>query len=501
MRAEGGQIYEGNRFRTSVTESARGRVDVSNLANKGVQEQLDRNKQQALQLYEQGLNLSMSQNMSELYTKYENDPTSLAAEMNKLNEKMSAEIPDNRMRIAFKTNFLMESQSYVTRASNNFKRIQEKNRRDSLERSLIDRTKMLDMAFYNMLSPDGTPDDVTNFLRARESIKGILNSRNDDGTLIYSPSQQESVLKGLRKSQLSSVKGYFNNLPDYARENFRMALESGNATITGATLDDKGEIESKALPLKDFLDEEAMRDIKLYVNEYQEKVKSKTKSGKTPERSQEETIANLVALDELNTIKSSMQEKKQWKTGLKVGDFMDYRDKIKEYRINDIIDDKEYAKLMAETVNPLLDRINTYDPEEGIPDPYLGKVYMSVMKNIDPHDRFSPEKKAYILNQAYDMLLKKDIDPSEAYDSDNKNIIGKISSQIRQDYAVDLDPALLNKNVDKVIFGSNIYDYSEGKGIQNVKGSEAEYRKAPDGHIYKIVRNKYGEPINKILVR
>ena len=501
MRAEGGQLYEGNRFRTSVTESARGRVDVSNLANRGVQEELDRNKQEALQIYQQGLNLSMSQNMSELYDKYENDPENLKAELGKLNEKMTSEIPDNAMRIAFKTNFLMESQSYITRAANNFKRIQEKNRRDSLERSLIDRTKMLDIAFYNMMSPDGTPDDVTNFMRARESIKGILNARNDDGTLIYSPSQQESILNRVRNSQLSSVKGYFNNLPDYAKENFRTALNSGNAVITGATLNDKGEIESKPLPLKDFLDDETMRDMKLYVNNYQEKVKSKTKSGKTPERSQEETIANLVAIDELDAIKSTMQEKKQWKAGLKVGDFLAYRDKIKEYRINDIITDKEYTKYMAETVNPLLDRIDTYDPEEGIPDPNIGKVYKAVMKNIDPRNTFSPEKKVYILNQAYDMLLKKDLDPSEGYDSDNQKLVGNIAKQISHDYAFDLDPALLNKNVDKVVFGSNIFDYSEGKGIQNVKGSEAEYRRSPDGHIYKIVRNRYGEPINKILVR
>lgn len=499
--AQSGQIYEGNRFRTSVTQSGRGQTNVRGLANSGVQEQLDRNKEQALQLYQQGLNLSMSQNMGEIYSQYENDPEGLSAELNKLNEKMSSEIPDNRMRIAFKTNFLLESQSYISRASNNFRRIQEKNRRDSLERSLIDRTKMLDMAFYNMMSPDGTPDDVTNFVKARESIKAILNSRNDDGTLIYSPSKQESILKGLRKSQLGSVKSYFNNLPDYARENFRTALNNGNAVISGAGIDDKGEIQKKELPLQDFLDDEAMRDMKLYVNEYQEKLKSKTKSGKTPERSQEETIANLVAIDELNTIKSSMQEEKQWKTGLKVGDFMEYRDKIKEYRINDIITDKEYAKLMAETVNPLLDRINTYDPEEGIPDPNMGKVYKAVMYNIDPHDRFSPEKKAYILNQAYDMLQKKDINPNDAYNSDNEKIIGNIAKQISHDYAFDLDPALLNKNVDKVVFGSNIYDYSEGKGIQNVKGSEAEYRKAPDGHIYKIVRNRYGEPINRILVR
>ena len=123
-RAEGGQIYQGNRFETPVTESARGRIDVSNLANKGVQEQLDRNKQQALTLYEQGLKLTASQSMEEAYNNYQNDPESLKAELNKISEKMTSEIPDMQTKIAFRANFITQSGSLINRAQANYDKIQ-----------------------------------------------------------------------------------------------------------------------------------------------------------------------------------------------------------------------------------------------------------------------------------------------------------------------------------------------------------------------------------------
>ena len=64
MRAAGGQIYEGGKFSSPVMQSARGQSNLTqNLANRGVQEQIDRNKQEALTLYEQGLKLSAAQSM------------------------------------------------------------------------------------------------------------------------------------------------------------------------------------------------------------------------------------------------------------------------------------------------------------------------------------------------------------------------------------------------------------------------------------------------------
>ena len=45
----GGQIYQGNRFETSITESARGQSNLAErLATRGLQEKLDSEKQQAL---------------------------------------------------------------------------------------------------------------------------------------------------------------------------------------------------------------------------------------------------------------------------------------------------------------------------------------------------------------------------------------------------------------------------------------------------------------------
>lgn len=226
----------------------------------------------------------------------------------------------------------------------------------------------------------------------------------------------------------------------------------------------------------------------------------------TPEEANKKAIENLVAINEIDTIKQTIFSQKKGEKGkiakgIGVANVLEYRDKIKTYRMQGTITDKEYAKYMAETVNPLLDLVNSYDPEDGIPDPNMGKVYQKVMVDLDPSGILDNQSRAYILNQAYDMLNKQGLDPTEGYDSDNKNIIVNISNKIKQDYLADKDPMLLGKDIDNVIMGNNIYSYSEGKGVRNIKGSNAEYRRSPDGKIYKIYRDKNGIPINKILVR
>lgn len=501
------QIYE-KKVITAVPESS---FRVTQLANNNFNqtEQLKREaaqeKADALELYASGMKLTASQSMADMYNDNPNDPEKLEQMFGGLNEKMSAEIPDERMKIGFKADFLVESQSYLNRARSNQKRIQLQNLKDRNEQMLIDLSKTYSNAFYNMLTPDSTYDDAVNYLRSNEDIEAILNTHNEDGTLMYSPLQQEKIRDSLKKIQTDSVKAYFNDLPDYEKINFYNDLMTGNVLIkSGTILSDDGEIEPYTSPIGDWVSEESLKDIKNYTKSYMEKIKENDYL--SPEEASQKAIANLVAINELDTIKTEIfsqkkGEKGKLTKGVRVSDILNYRDVIKNYRINGTIDDKEYAKYMSETVNPLLDLINSYDPEEGIPDPNMGKVYLKVMSDIDKDGMLDNQTKAYILNQAYDMLNKQGLDPSEGYDSDNKNIILNVSNRIIQDYLSDKDPALLGKDIDNVVLGNTIYSYSEGKGIRNVKGVSGEYRRSPDGKIYKIYRDSNGIPINKILVR
>lgn len=508
----GGQIYEKQEI-TKIPESG---FRVTNLAkslasndpalnqSKQLEREAQREKAEAFDIYAKGMHLAASQSMSEMFNQYQNDPQKLEEVFGGLNDKMSSEIPDERVKIGFMADFMVQSQSYLNRARNNQKRIQLIKQKEQNESMMLDWSKSYSNSFYNMLTPDSTPDDVVNFVRSRDGIENILNTRNEDGTLMYSPLQQERIRESLRKVQRDSIKTYFNDLPDYEKVNFYNDLLGGNVLVKSAMLTPDSKEDVVMSPLTDFMDEESVREIKKYTKDYMAKIKENDYL--SPEEANIKAIENLVAINELDTQKSTIFSQKQGEKGkiakgVGVADVLSYRDTIKQYRIQGTITDKEYAKYMAETVNPLLDLVNSYDPEDGIPDPNMGKVYQKVISDLDPGGILDNQTRAYLLNQAYDMLNKQGIDPSEGYDSDNKNIIVNISNKIKQDYLADKDPMLLGKDIDNVVMGNNIYSYSQGKGARNVKGSGGEYRRSPDGKIYKIYRDASGMPINKILVR
>lgn len=258
MRAEGGQIYQGNRFETSVTESARGRVDVSNLANKGVQEQLDRNKQQALTLYEQGLKLTASQSMEEAYNNYQNDPESLKAELNKISEKMTSEIPDMQTKVAFRANFITQSGSLINRAQANYDKIQYQKKKSSYFDTIQANNKSIAMALNNAFNGTGTADDLVNYQTAIKQNIDLINSRNDDGTYIFTDAQRLSMSNAVDKLAAESFSNALNDMDDDKRTQTLEALNKDSMILLQGEED--GEV--KQLNLKDAFSPEIYADMK-----------------------------------------------------------------------------------------------------------------------------------------------------------------------------------------------------------------------------------------------
>lgn len=258
MRAGGGQIYQGNRFETSVTESARGRVDVSNLANKGVQEQLDRNKQQALTLYEQGLKLTASQSMEEAYNNYKNDPESLKAELNKISEKMTSEIPDMQTQVAFRANFITQSGSLINRAQANYDKIQYQKKKSSYFDTIQANNKSIAMALNNAFNGTGTADDLVNYQTAIKQNIDLINSRNDDGTYIFTDAQRLSMSNAVDKLAAESFSNALNDMDDDKRTQTLEALNKDSMILLQGEED--GEV--KQLNLKDAFSPEIYADMK-----------------------------------------------------------------------------------------------------------------------------------------------------------------------------------------------------------------------------------------------
>lgn len=254
----GGQLYEGNKFQTSVTESARGRVDVSNLANRGVQEQLDQKKQEALTLYEQGLKLSAAQSMDEAYNQYQNDPENLAAQLNKISEKMTSEIPDQAMKIAFRTNFITQSGTLINRAQANYDKIQYQKKKSSYFDTIQANNKSIATALSNAFNGTGSPDDLVNYQTSIKQNIGLINARNEDGTYMFTDAQRLSMSNAVDKLAAQSFSAALNDMDDDKRNQVIQALENDNMILLQS--EDDGEV--RQLNLKDAFAPEVYADMK-----------------------------------------------------------------------------------------------------------------------------------------------------------------------------------------------------------------------------------------------
>lgn len=376
MRAEGGQIYQGNRFETSVTESARGRVDVSNLANKGVQEQLDRNKQQALTMYEQGLKLTASQSMEEAYNNYQNDPESLKAELNKISEKMTSEIPDMQTKVAFRANFITQSGSLINRAQANYDKIQYEKKKSSYFDTIQANNKSIAMALNNAFNGTGTADDLVNYQTAIKQNIDLINSRNDDGTYIFTDAQRLSMSNAVDKLAAESFSNALNDMDDDKRTQTLEALNKDSMILLQGEED--GEV--KQLNLKDAFSPEIYADMK----------KSAT------------ILDNKIKKQQL----AEWQQNKAYSAMALMKDPSEQNYKIWEYYNQDASDDKK--KRMQEIAGFIPDE-ETITTFEGADDLYDEIKSLSDMPNDTMAEKDAIEDKAMqIVQKAHQSNITKD---------------------------------------------------------------------------------------------
>ena len=271
MRAAGGQIYEGGKFSSPVMQSARGQSNLTqNLANRGVQEQLDRNKQEALTLYEQGLRLSAAQSMESIYNEYQNDPEGLKAELGKLSEKMTAEIPDMGMKVAFRANFITQSGSLVNRAQANYDKIQYEKKKSSYFDTIQANNKSIATALSNAFNGTGSPDDLVNYQTSIKQNLGLINARNDDGTYIFSDAQRLSMSNAVDKLASQSFTDALSEMDDDKRTQVLTALNNDSMIILQG--EDEGEV--KQLNLKDAFSPDVYADMKRSASVLDNKIKS-----------------------------------------------------------------------------------------------------------------------------------------------------------------------------------------------------------------------------------
>lgn len=440
------QIYQGNKFRTSVTQSARGNVDVSNLANRGVQETLDRKKAEAVQLYEQGLKLFAAQGMEEIYKNNENDPVTLKAELNKLNEKMTSEIPDMRMKVAFKTNFILQSGSLVNRAQANYDKIQYQKKKSSYFDTIQANNKAIATALNNAFNGTGTADDLANYQIAIKQNLGLINARNDDGTYMFTDAQRLSMSNAVDKLAAESFSAALNEMDDNKRQALMDDLENDNFVMLKSEKD--GTLTE--LNLKDAFSPEVYSDMK--------------KSAKI--------LDNKIKKEEL----AEWRQNKAYSAMALMKDPSEENYKIWEYYNQDASDAKK--KTMQEIAGFVPDE-ETETNFESVTD------FIEAMKNLSKYNVEKEEDVAKFMNDA-DSYIYAAMKANKNRDENNNP---KISDKDLKNNMNDMFEMLNNKTVVNLV-----NKMPDGSWFEKAKSSIGEALTYPKETIQKGI---FGETIGK----
>lgn len=264
-----GQIYE----KQAVTQIPQSSFRAADIKQSQVPQQMQaeaiKDEEKAFDMYERELDSTTMANMDMVYQGYQNDPKGLEKALGELEEKTKAGIVDNEeIRAKFTAGYRTQAVSYINKSNTNFKRVQRVKFEEGRQQALIDNQKAMGLAFSNLLSADANEADVVNYLRFAEDSERILSTKNEDGTLMFSPLQQESYRKQYKNLALNSAKNFYNELPDYEKENWQRDLQNGTARIfKGADEND----DNVTFDLKDVIDAEGYNDLLDYTRKYKER--------------------------------------------------------------------------------------------------------------------------------------------------------------------------------------------------------------------------------------
>lgn len=250
------QIYESGKVRTDIPQPT---FRASQLANRGLNEQLEKEKQDAFNMYEQGLSIQASESMNTIFQEYGNDPTALSQKLSELNEKMSAEIPDAKMKVNFKTKFIMNSQGLVNKAQANYDKAQFEKKRSSYFNTIYDNNRRISLAFENAFTGNATVDDMVNYQAAINQNKALINTLNEDGTFMFSDAQRLAMSRDVDELATKSFEASLLAMDDDKRAQLLSSLDADEAIIFSAEDEDKNTIQ---LNLKDAVDDVTYADMK-----------------------------------------------------------------------------------------------------------------------------------------------------------------------------------------------------------------------------------------------
>ena len=438
---------------------------------------------------------------ADLLKEYQANPQELNAQIDKLSADIASTIKDNESKLEFLKGVELKRNKFVIAAKDNLYNATEQNKRSTNVETLtskLDDIQLIQDNIYSTFINDTYGDgaerraqyefDLNN---AYEEFNQALYAKNPNGTNMFS---DQDILKAKEAFKQATVNGfakYYASIPSYQRVQLSEYMSS----------DQSNELLGK------YIDSGTLNKMKEFVNKFDASVKKDESYGYTDEEATERAIRHSQTVGFLDNLKTSMYDvdkngnvTKNLKGKTEVTDMLEYRGETQRAFMDGIISREEYEKRIGETVNDTLSLMDKYDAEKGFPDRNLGFVYKSVVKQVDPNDTMASPQKLYFLQRVYEKMKQEGLDPNKKEWSHDDPRFAKISKEVIRDYAQMQDPALLGKEVDSVVLGTNIFRYGKGAGKHNVP-SNRELRKAPDGSVWAIQRDSNGNVVNKIKVR
>lgn len=325
----------------------------------------------SMNAYAQGMKNLTTRSMQDIYTQYQNDPNKLQEEFNKLDNELINNIPDEDLKLQFKSEFLLDSSTYINRSKNNLKRIQEAQLKQSREQSLIESMNLRDSALYNMMSGVATADDIVNFRRTTENIGSMLKSKDAYGIYTFSPSQQDKYIKEMKESMGNAFlnKMYESEYDELSEANKK--LSRNNYTVS--FFDDDGS--KKEVNIKDLVDAKTYKEIKDKTLSYYNKAKKAEFDyayGDFLETPTEDGLERLKKLKpdmgdkKLETLELYLQNSPNYDAETTYSSYSDAVDEIIKVADTDYSDNEERNNAYLKVMTKANESNKEYSPEKGV---------------------------------------------------------------------------------------------------------------------------------------
>jgi hypothetical protein len=349
------------------------------------------------------------------------------------------------------------------------------------QEDLYNNIDLMNTAMENILSPESDGTGFSSFKIAEARVNDILSQKDENGLYKYSVAQQRNMRDKIYQNKLAGVQQFYLGLSDEDKQKFKSEYLTGGQ-------------------MAEFLGEKGVREMKNLVNGYT--ATKEKNSYLDPLQAEEKAIKNQVALLDIKSNAGMLfDSKNKLREDVKFGDLVSLRNKIQQYAKDGTISQKEYNQQIAKTVYPLMEKAKEFNESKLFTASNLQRAYSAVLKTADHKEitNLSDGEKAYLLSELYDKLAQKNIDPDE-WGVGIPDGVAEVAKKVQEDYLKNMDSSLLTTNIDRVILGSDLYNFTEGKAQTKLPSQDTKVYKDPQGRLHRVYFEN-GQPVQSVLIK